>query len=339
MFILEAAVILPMVIGIDLQIQPSQSSISIDSETSIANSGNLTGNHDSESNPDGTITIPGLWGGSGNQEIPIAFDSGTSINGSSNPTGFMAVEPFVDQDLAVVYGLSMDLLNTSTIPLTLTVTLDYQSFHTVNPNAVYPGGIPIELPLAELSLDSCLVEQTQSTTGTWVSIGDDTFSLDAIVPVLVSMEATFEGQPLPLAPVNAVLAISGELEYTDNGPRLELSIQIDEGEVVDLPGDNPLPPFPFSMPTIVPPGSFADVLITLVPESTSFGLLLNGTVVAEADLETLPCDVTGDGIVDTNDILAVLAAWGSCQDCPADTNNDSVVDVDDVLSVLGCWSK
>ena len=93
----------------------------------------------------------------------------------------------------------MDLLNTSTIPLTLTVTLDYQSFHTVNPNAVYPGGIPIELPLAELSLDSCLVEQTQSTTGTWISIGDDTFSLDAIVPVLVSMEATFEGQPLPLA--------------------------------------------------------------------------------------------------------------------------------------------
>ena len=134
MFILEAAVILPMVIGIDLQIQSSQSSISIDSETSIANSGNLTGNHDSESNPDGTITIPGLWGGSGNQEIPIAFDSGTSINGSSNPTGFMAVEPFVDQDLAIVYGLSMDLLNTSTIPVTLTITLDYQSFHTENPN-------------------------------------------------------------------------------------------------------------------------------------------------------------------------------------------------------------
>ncbi len=339
MFILDAAIILPMVIGVDLQIQSSQSSISIDSETSIANTGNLTGNHDTESNPDGTITIPGLWGGSGNQEIPIAFDSGTSINGSSNPTGFMAIEPFSEQDLAIVYGLSMDLLNTSTIPVTLTITLDYQSFHTENPTAVYPGGIPIELPIAEISLDSCLVEQTKSTTATWESVGDDTFSLNAIVPVLVSMQATYEGQALPLTPMNAAMVISGEMEYTVNGSRLELSIQIDEGDVVDLPGDNPLPPFPFSMPTIVPPGSFADVLITLLPESTSFGLSLNGTVVAEADLETLPCDVTGDGVIDTNDILGVLASWGSCQECPADTNNDDVVDVDDVLSVLGCWSR
>jgi hypothetical protein len=153
------------------------------------------------------------------------------------------------------------------------------------------------------------------------------------------MQATYEGQALPLTPMNAAMVISGEMEYTDNGSRLELSIQIDEGDVVDLPGDNPLPPFPFSMPTIVPPGSFADVLITLLPESTSFGLSLNGTVVAEADLETLPCDVTGDGVIDTNDILGVLASWGSCQECPADTNNDDVVDVDDVLIVLECWSK
>ena len=74
--ILETVIILPLVLGIDLQIQPSQSSLSLDFETSIANSGNLTGNHDSESNPDGTITIPGLWGGSGNQEIPIDFHGG-----------------------------------------------------------------------------------------------------------------------------------------------------------------------------------------------------------------------------------------------------------------------
>ena len=337
MSILETVIILPMVLGIDLQIQSSQSSLTLDFETSISNSGNLTGNHDSEANPDGTITIPGLWGGSGNQEIPISFDSGTAINGGSNPTGFMAVEPFDEQDIAVIHDLSMDLLSSTNIPVSLTATLTYQSFHTENPTSVYPGGLPIELPLAELSLDSCLVEQTESITGIWLPIADDKFSLTALVPVIVTMEATYEGQPLPLTPVPAALAISGELEYTENGPRLELSLEIDEGETVDIPGEEPLPPFPVSLPTIVPPGSFADVLVSLLPESTSFAISLNGALVADAELETLPCDVTGDGVIDTNDILGVLADWGACPGCPSDTNGDDIVDVNDVLNVLGCW--
>ena len=63
--ILETAIILPVVMGIDLQIQSTQSTLSIDFDTAISNTGNLTGSHDPESNPDGTITIPGLWGGSG----------------------------------------------------------------------------------------------------------------------------------------------------------------------------------------------------------------------------------------------------------------------------------
>ena len=337
--ILETAIILPVVMGIDLQIQSTQSTLSIDFDTAISNTGNLTGSHDPESNPDGTITIPGLWGGSGNQEIPINFDSGTSIDGTSNPSGSMSVEPFEDQELAIVYGLSLDLLSESTIPVNLTVTLEYQSFHTENPTAVYPGGLPIELPIAEVSLDSCLIDQTQSATGTWLSSGEGTFSLEASVPVLVTMQATYQGQSLPLPPVNAALAISGQMESTDAGPRLEVSFEIDAGEVVDLPVDDPLPAFPFSLPTIVPPGSFADVLITLLPESTSFNFTLDGVVVAQADLESPPCDVTGDGLIDTNDILAVLASWGSCPDCPADTNNDGTVDVDDILDVLGCWTR
>ena len=339
MLSLEAAIILPLILGIDLQIQPSQSDVSLALETSIANSGNLTGNHDAETNPDGTITIPGLWGGSGNQEIPLSFDSGTTIAGTSNPTGSMSVEPFDDQNLAVIHDLSMDLLSNSTIPVSLTVTLLYESFHTQNPTSIYPGGVPIELPLAEISLDACQIEQTQSVTGLWQQINDDTFSITAAVPVIVTMAATFEGQPLPLAPVPAALAVIGELQYTENGAQLQISLEIDEGEVVDLPGDEPLPAFPLSLPTIAPPGSFADVLLTLIPESTSFSLNFSGMILAEGDLETLPCDVTGDGIIDANDILGVLADWGFCPGCSADTNGDNIVDVNDVLNVLECWSE
>ncbi len=56
------------------------------------------------------------------------------------------------------------------------------------------------------------------------------------------------------------------------------------------------------------------------------------------DDPTVPGDVTGDGIVDVVDLLAVLSAWGPCPDCPEDLNGDGVVDVLDLLIVLSNWS-
>ncbi|HCA38461.1 MAG: hypothetical protein CMJ63_00535 [Planctomycetaceae bacterium] len=47
-------------------------------------------------------------------------------------------------------------------------------------------------------------------------------------------------------------------------------------------------------------------------------------------------DVTADGVVDVNDVLAIIAAWGGCV-CVEDINGDSAVDVDDLLAVLGSY--
>jgi hypothetical protein len=47
--------------------------------------------------------------------------------------------------------------------------------------------------------------------------------------------------------------------------------------------------------------------------------------------------VNGDGNVDIDDIFAVLAAWGPCDDCPEDINDDGVVDIDDLFDVLAQW--
>jgi hypothetical protein len=52
-------------------------------------------------------------------------------------------------------------------------------------------------------------------------------------------------------------------------------------------------------------------------------------------------DVNGDGVVDTADLLALLAAWGDCpdppQDCPADFDGDGDVDTADLLILLAHW--
>ncbi len=59
-----------------------------------------------------------------------------------------------------------------------------------------------------------------------------------------------------------------------------------------------------------------------------------------ADLPTFvpcPADVTGEGVVDVLDLLAVLAAWDETGDVPEDITGDGVVDVLDLLEVLAAW--
>ncbi|UCD75154.1 MAG: hypothetical protein JSV91_15395 [Phycisphaerales bacterium] len=50
-----------------------------------------------------------------------------------------------------------------------------------------------------------------------------------------------------------------------------------------------------------------------------------------------PTDINNDDLVNIDDIFAVLAAWGPCEDCPEDLNDDGMVDIDDLFVVLAQW--
>lgn len=57
-------------------------------------------------------------------------------------------------------------------------------------------------------------------------------------------------------------------------------------------------------------------------------------------LNECPADLNDDEQVDIDDLFAVLAAWGPCddpEDCPQDVNQDGVVDIDDLFEVLANW--
>ena len=53
-------------------------------------------------------------------------------------------------------------------------------------------------------------------------------------------------------------------------------------------------------------------------------------------------DATGDGVVNADDLVAVILAWGPCpappNGCPADVNGDGDVNVDDLVMVILNWN-
>jgi len=55
-----------------------------------------------------------------------------------------------------------------------------------------------------------------------------------------------------------------------------------------------------------------------------------------------PADLTGDSVVDINDVFRILSAWGPCglpcpPSCEGDINGDCTVDINDVFALLGAW--
>jgi hypothetical protein len=72
-----------------------------------------------------------------------------------------------------------------------------------------------------------------------------------------------------------------------------------------------------------------------------------GTLVLSCVPSAPPCvaDITGNQVVNVDDLLAVINAWGPCanpNNCPADISppgGNDVVNVDDLLGVINGWGN
>ena len=94
-------------------------------------------------------------------------------------------------------------------------------------------------------------------------------------------------------------------------------------------------------------GDYFDITVDPTDDSTfwlvgEYATTFNGEVGWQTWVGTLevscPADVNGDDVVNVNDILAILAAYGS-NNPDGDANGDGTVNVNDVLIVISSWGN
>lgn len=102
----------------------------------------------------------------------------------------------------------------------------------------------------------------------------------------------------------------------------------------DLNGEY-LPQFNAAMGVKIP-GVFTDFYGNLRPSTGPWSVgAVEQEPVDPGNPGPVNVDINGDGVVDVDDLLEVIAAWGPCESaCPADVVSDGIVDVEDLLVVV-----
>jgi len=252
--------------GIDVQIDAGASTI-----------GTLIGNYDIKNNPTGTRTKPGLFGSFGSTEnLPVDVELGLGLAGRVNTRQAGAFRFTLDTTAGTVTtaGYNADLLNGGSANLPLNIRLLTDSFRTRNPDSVYIGGIPIELPIGDVALTRLTARQIDGpSVGVLTPLGGNEFDFAALFTVEIEASIDLLGNPFDLPAVALPFGFQGRLVLNGNVADL-VSLDAIDISVIDNP-DLLLPQFPFDLPTILPPGDFAHVLFDLLLSEVS--LSMNGS--------------------------------------------------------------
>ncbi len=316
---------------------PELSSVRTSPLLSLDFTGSLIGNYDAASNPTGTLTRPGLFGGSGNQPIPTSINLAAEGNSVTRPSGRFRVDVDADTLLLNVSALNVDLLGGGQLTSTLSAGFIYDTFRTFAPNSLFPGNIPIRIPLGEIAITTLTAEQLAPIAPAVLTpLGQLRYSFAAAVPVLFSIEGDLLGNPAPLPPIPALLPLVGEIDL--GIPAIQISWAFDQSQ--------PLPPEllalipaienqPLPLPTILPPGQTANLILNQTVSSGLAGLSQEATLIANGS-RRCDADFNNDGIVDETDLAGFLNAFESGT-FAGDFNGDFFLDFFDYVAFISAF--
>jgi hypothetical protein len=311
-----------------------QSQLTQTTDVALPLAGTFIGNYDATTNPTGTRTLPGLFGGSGNQAIPYTSTVRSGIHVADTvPSGAFELSLDPSTGAVAVSGLVLDALSGQNGTIATSLVISFGNFHTVAPSAVYLGVSNLSLPLDSGQLTRADATQTGAAVGMATPDGAGGWTFALAVPVDLMVEGFAFGQPFGGDPVPGAIALAGTITPGKGGVRVEMDATASGEQAVPSLGE--LPATPFDLPTYLPPGGTAHILL-----SGTFG---DGTLTSaiDAHLDALgtpvivPGDLNGDGAVNGADLGQLLAAWGTPG---GDLDGDGTTSGVDLGILLANWS-
>jgi hypothetical protein len=298
--------------------------------------GTLIGDFDAETNPTGTKTLPGLFGGSGNNPIPYSATISAGGDLDSPPSGGFTAAIDLRTLTVQIDGLSIDLLGGESFGIGLTLTILYDTFRTQQPTSLYIGGFPLPIPLGNLlEVTALTADQSGLGVGALVEMEPGVYSFNAVVPVDLSATILLQGAPVgDGAPIPAALPIVGTLDLNANPPTITATAASEFAQ--ELPID---PPLSFDaqavdLPTILPPGNTAHLLFGGAISTIGFSFGSDITLVALG--ETACARLTSTATAwSTAPILACCSARGT----PAVRATSMAMASSTVRTSACCWGR
>jgi hypothetical protein len=293
--------------------------------------GGWIGDHDATVNPGGTRTLPGLFGGSGNVAIPYTGSARSRIVlPAAAPLGSFTL--WIDETTAELRmsSLSVDALAGRVGSVQSSLVVTYGNFRTVSPTSTFPGAANLGLPLENGVVTAVEATQTGEASTTAVSAGMGLWDFALNVPIQVRFVGLLTGEVFETLE-SASLTLVGRIDLTQASPRITGAASV--SETVPVPPPDPLVHLPMAVPTILPPGATANLLVS--------GTFSQGssTTTASANLQATgrricPIDFDASGVIDFGDLTLVLLDFGPCDACLTDVDRTGEVDYGDLVLLL-----
>lgn len=306
---------------VEYTLDAQSSSLQLNTAVGLDLTGDLRGVFDPATNAGGTRTQRGIFGDDGsNQEasLSLALSLGLDLGGALEGAFTLAIDPEVGS--ASVEGLALDLSGGPNLA-GLDLILEYETFRTFNPGSLFLGGIPLPIPLGDVTIDNVRFEQNGSADGA-VLPGAQFGQFDVAVNVPVGLSFDLEAGPIlgggvtPVGPVPVVLPLVVTVDRADCESLLSGGASESFSQSIPSPFPFAFDDLPFDLPTLLPPGGTANLLLSASLDGISLDgsvSLLVGAVSDDARVEDV-CP----GVANSTGFGADIAVVGSTSVANAD---------------------
>ena len=162
--------------------------------------GSLIGDFDRTSNPGGTRTVPGVFGGPGNEPVDANFGLAGTGNLIGTPTGGFDLSVDLGAGTLQLDGLDVDLLGGTTGTNDLSLLLQFETFVTYNPDSLY-FDIPLDIPLGSQEVREVRLTQVAPSTEGTITGGSGSYTFSALVPASLSFVVVVGELETPVGPL------------------------------------------------------------------------------------------------------------------------------------------